>query len=83
MSELLPIQTHPAGDVEIKTKIVCTPNVFRDLISQNGKVFQLSHISYEPMTDSAVLTWVPQSPLPFIVESNETKKGVEVDADSI
>lgn len=63
MANLIPVQTHPAGDVEIKTKIVCTPEVFRALLSQNGKVFRLSHLSYEPLKDSAILTWVPQLPV--------------------
>ena len=63
MSNLIPVQTHPAGDVEIKTKIACTPEIFKALITQNGKVFQLSHISYEPSKDSAILTWVPQLPV--------------------
>lgn len=66
MTRFLPVQTHPAADTEVKTKIVCSPEVFKALFSQYGKVFRLEHLVYDVDKSSAILTWIPQKPMLFL-----------------
>lgn len=68
MSNFLPVQTHPAGDSEIKTDIVCSPEIFKALLSQYGKVFRLERIAYEADKGSASVTWIPQEPIMLLEE---------------
>lgn len=71
MSSFLPVQTHPAADTEVKTKIVCSPEVFKALLSQYGKVFRLEHLVYDADKGSAILTWIPQKPIMLLEKKGE------------
>lgn len=71
MSNFLPVQVHPAGDLEIKTDIVCSPEIFKALLSQYGKVFRLEHIVYDADKGSASVTWMPQKPIMLLKEKGE------------
>ena len=68
MSNFLPVQTHPGGDSEIKTEIACSPEVFKALLSQYGKVFRLEHLVYDADKRSASVTWAPQKPIMLLEE---------------
>ena len=71
MNGFLPVQTHPAADVEVKTKIDCSPEVFKALLSQYGKVFRLENLVYDVDRGSAILTWIPQKPVLFLDQDGE------------
>lgn len=74
MSNLIPIQTHPAGDATIMTEINCLPEGFESLLTQRGKVFRLESIAYNPATKSAMVVWEPQKPV-TIVQYGGAKNG--------